>query len=80
MEVAVRLSGYSRAHLRRLLRSGKLRNVGTPDEPEFLASSLPRKAAKSNKIEILAPGQSHPVYFSKQVARAIVRGRNDDGD
>lgn len=71
---AVEITGYSRAHLRRLVRTGKLRNVGTNDAPEFIAAELPRKVRDSNTGESIALGNGQPVYFSKQVARAIVRG------
>ena len=40
---AAKLSGYSEDHIRRLIRTGKLRNVGKPGAPRVLASELPRK-------------------------------------
>ena len=40
---AVHLSGYSRGHLRRLLRTGQLVNLGTDTAPRFNAADLPRK-------------------------------------
>jgi hypothetical protein len=36
-------SGYGQDHIRRLIRTGKLRNVGKPGAPRVLASELPRK-------------------------------------
>lgn len=36
-------SGYSRAHLRRLLRQGVIQNAGTESHPLILRSQLPRK-------------------------------------
>lgn len=71
---AVELTGYTRGHLRRLVLDGKLRNVGTDQNTEFLAAELPRKAR-------YVPGQEEPCGGSVagltsrlQVARAIVRG------
>ena len=36
-------SGYSRSHLRRMLREGTLINVGTERHPRITRGSLPRK-------------------------------------
>ena len=36
-------SGYSRAHLGRLVRAGRLHNVGRPNAPKIRACDLPRK-------------------------------------
>jgi hypothetical protein len=40
---AAKRSGYSEDHIRRLITTGKLRNVGKPGAPRVLASELPRK-------------------------------------
>jgi hypothetical protein len=40
---AARVSGYTADHLGRLIREGKLRNVGRPNAPRLLLTNLPRK-------------------------------------
>jgi hypothetical protein len=40
---AATLSGYSADHLGRLIRAGKLRNVGRPHAPRVQPGDLPRK-------------------------------------
>ncbi len=40
---AARVSGYTADHLGRLIREGKLRNVGRPHAPRVLLTNLPRK-------------------------------------
>jgi hypothetical protein len=58
LSVAAELSGFTRAHLRRLIREGKLVTAGTEGrEPQVRLSDLPRKA-------------THVVAWSS--ARAIV--------
>jgi hypothetical protein len=72
---APHLSGYSKAHLRRLVREGKLANLGTKKKPEFLLADLPRKPGYSPDNKRLAP-DPHKAQIDryKQVARAVVRG------
>ena len=41
---AASCSGYSREHLGRLMRAGKIPNAGRPNAPRIRASDLPRKA------------------------------------
>ena len=62
-------SGYSRTHLRRLLREGKILNAGEPGNPRILRRSLPRKPGRPTPAAI-------PVVRSSrtQVARAVVAG------
>lgn len=67
------VTGYTRAHLRRLVRTGRLRNVGSDAVPEFLLADLPRKL-RNDEYENIADEQRRAVSLSKQVARAIVRG------
>lgn len=72
---APHLSGYSQAHLRRLVRQGKLMNFGTKSKPEFLLSDLPRKPGYSPENKRLASEVERPqISKHKQVARAVVRG------
>ena len=40
-----RLSGYSADHLSRLIRDGRIPNVGTKRRPRIRVADLPRKAA-----------------------------------
>lgn len=45
LSIAAELSGFTRAHLRRLIREGKLVTAGTEGrEPQVRLSDLPRKA------------------------------------
>ena len=44
LEQAAQRSGYSRDHIGRLLRSGRLENVGSRGRPRVRASDLPVKA------------------------------------
>lgn len=71
---AVHLSGYTRGHLRRLLRAGQLRNLGSDIAPRFTASDLPRKPGYVPAHEILAPPPKSGVSSRLQVARAVVSG------
>jgi hypothetical protein len=74
LAAAVCLSGYTRGHLRRLLRSGQLRNVGTEDAPAFITSELPRKPGYPPATKILALPTRNGVNSRVQVARAVVSG------
>jgi hypothetical protein len=74
MSRAVELTGYTRGHLRRLLTTDKLRNVGTPEEPTFLASELPRKPGHSSTRLRLARPFTPSTSSRVQVARAVVSG------
>jgi hypothetical protein len=71
---AVHLSGYTRGHLRRLLRTRQLRNLGSDIAPEFAASDLPRKPGYVPAHETLAPPPRSGVNSRLQVARAVVSG------
>ena len=53
LQEAAELSGYSADHLGRLLRDGKLRNVGRKHAPRILLGDLPKRIPKC-----LAPGLS----------------------
>lgn len=74
LAAAVRLTGYTRGHLRRLLRSGQLRNVGTDHAPAVIASELPRKPGQPRTTKILALPPRNGVNSRVQVARAVVSG------
>ena len=71
LSAAVKLTGYTRGHLRRLLMEGKLRNVGAPDEPAFLTSELPRKPGQPGPSPALAPRATLSPSLRMQVARAV---------
>ncbi len=43
---AARVSGYSREHLGRLLKDGKIPNAGQPSAPKIRRGNLPTKSAK----------------------------------
>lgn len=77
---APHLSGYSQAHLRRLVRQGKLTNVGTRRKPEFLLKELPRKPGYSPENKrVAAHSSTSQIGKYKQVARAVVQRRTNDG-
>lgn len=72
---APHLSGYSQAHLRRLVRQGKLTNLGSKKKPEFLLSDLPRKPGYNPENKRLVPEtDTSQIEKYKQVARAVVQG------
>lgn len=74
LDEAVELSGYSRSHLRRLWRTGQVRQLGTQENPEFQTADLPRKPGYVAENKTLAQDDGQPVNLRLQVARAVVRG------
>lgn len=74
LDEAVELTGYSRSHLRRLWRTGQVRQLGTQESPEFHAADLPRKPGYVMENKTLAEDEAPPVNLRMQVARAVVRG------
>jgi hypothetical protein len=46
LEEAARISGFSKASIRRHMDDGSLTNVGGPQRPRVLVSELPRKPGK----------------------------------
>ncbi|HYH80908.1 MAG TPA: hypothetical protein VEX86_13995 [Longimicrobium sp.] len=74
LDDAVQLTGFSRSHLRRLWRTGKVRQLGTQENPEFHAADLPRKSGYVAENKTLAEDETQPVNLRMQVARAVVRG------
>ncbi len=72
LEAAAELSGYSAAHVRRLLREGRLRNLGSARSPAFLADELPRKPGH---VPPHTAPPSAPAGLSKtEIVRAVLRG------
>jgi hypothetical protein len=54
LSVAAELSGFTRAHLRRLIREGKLGTTGTEGrEPQVRLSDLPRKATQGAPAQLV---------------------------
>ena len=47
---AARESGYSREHLGRLVRDGKIPNAGRPNAPRIARRHLPRKASGERRL------------------------------
>lgn len=76
LDEAVDITGFTRGHLRRLLKANppKLNNVGTDEEPEFIAAELPRKAGYSIANRKLAEDAENAVNYAWQAARAAVFG------
>ncbi|MDB4950436.1 MAG: hypothetical protein JWM27_3085 [Gemmatimonadetes bacterium] len=74
LDEAVELTGFSRSHLRRLWRTGKVRQLGTQRNPEFNAADLPKKTGYNAENKTLAGSNTEPVNLRMQVARAVVRG------
>lgn len=62
-------SGYSRSHLRRLIRDGVVPNAGSENRPQILRRNLPRKPGHG-----VRPDRSRDVYCRTQVARVIAQG------
>ena len=70
-------SGYHADSLLRLVREGKLANVGTPRRPRFRRGDLPRKTPRSTHLS-LAPAPAGPASSSPSIAaiaRSAVAGR-----
>lgn len=74
LDKAVEVTGYSRSHLRRLWRTGQVRQLGTRESPEFHTEDLPRKPGYIAENKTLVEADTPPVNLRMQVARAVVRG------
>ena len=73
-EVIAVVERKSLADLVSTLTTGKLRNLGTPEEPTFLASELPRKPGHPSTRLRLARPFTTSTSSRVQVARAVVSG------
>lgn len=75
LDEAVQLTGFTRGHLRRLCRSGKLPNVGTEAAPAFRLGDLPRKpgAAAETARNDLQYCNTEPPQTILHIARAVIR-------
>ncbi|HEU4561028.1 MAG TPA: hypothetical protein VFS20_24465 [Longimicrobium sp.] len=78
LDEAVEFSGYTRGHLVRLDKAGKLRNVGTTSNPLYVRSELPRKPGQTGAIETLAQTQKSAVDLRNQAARAALYGEDEN--
>lgn len=74
LDEAVEVTGFTRGHLRRLIKDGKLTNLGNEENPEFLFSELPRKPGYRVENKKLASGDDLPANYAWQVARATLFG------
>jgi len=61
--------GYTRSHLRRLIREGRIPNSGTDEEPRILRCHLPRKPGHG-----VADRREQLALSRTQVARAVAAG------
>ena len=67
---AARESGYSRDHLGRLVRDGKIPNAGRPNAPRIARGHLPRKApAEAPLAEAPRPRERS----NTQIVQSIIR-------
>ena len=69
LEIAGLESGYSRSHLRRLVRQGVVPSCGTESEPRILRRDLPRKPGHG-----VRQGRRSELFCRTQAARAIATG------
>jgi hypothetical protein len=82
LDRAVELTGFTRGHLRRLCRSGKLPNVGTKAAPAFRLADLPRKAGAVPE-EACNTEQYRNTNTPKsalQIARAVIYGGSNGAE
>jgi len=78
LEAAEVESGYSLAHLRRLIREGSVPNAGTKEDPRILRKHLPRKPGHGVRpklaAESIARACVQPASSPSQVVRAVASG------
>ena len=82
LDRAVELTGFTRGHLRRLCRSGKLPNVGTKAAPAFRLADLPRKVGAAPE-EACNPEQYRNTNTPKsalQIARSVIYGGSNGAE
>ena len=66
---AISESGYTRNHLRRLIRDGTVPNSGTESDPRILRMHLPRKPGLGVDGKAVRPASSRV-----RAARAVIEG------
>lgn len=69
LELAAQESGYTRCHLRRMLREGTIPNAGTDSRPRILRHHLPRKPGFGVDRSV-----RQPASLKTQAARAVIEG------
>ena len=69
LEEAEAESGYSKSHLRRLIREGVVPNSGTENRPRILRKNLPKKPGHGVRQD-----RNRDVNCRTQVARVIAQG------
>ena len=74
---AARESGYSREHLGRLVRDGKIPNAGRPGAPRIARRHLPLK--RQNPDSPAGPRLAHELGRRQVSSRGIVRSIIDKG-
>jgi hypothetical protein len=69
---AARVAGYTREHLSRLVRAGKIPNEGRPNAPRIRRSNLPRKPGHlpPQQVDVQIVGAS-----KGQIVRSIASSR-----
>lgn len=76
LDEAVQLTGFTRGHLRRLCRSGKLANAGTEAAPAFRRAALPRKTGTESVRSVHSPALVvEAVLAGKQGRRRSAQSR-----
>ena len=65
-------SGYSRDHLARLVREGKIPNAGRPKAPRVLRRHLPRKSEPTGQSGVLNVG--NVVATTEQIVQSVIEG------
>ena len=73
---AARESGYSKDHLGRLVREGKIPNAGRPNAPRILRRNLPLKAPSGPR---LAESAARRDVSNEQIVQSIIRRGMEDG-
>jgi len=71
---ASRESGYSRDHLGRLVREGKIPNAGRPNAPRIALKDLPRKAHVPTEPRLAEKPRRHDVSNAQIVQSIIEKG------
>jgi hypothetical protein len=74
LEQAARTSGYSADHLGRLIRQGKLQNVGRKHAPRVREADLPRKPALPPALDLVPQMGVSSVGRFQRVRQAIKQG------
>ena len=73
---AARESGYSRDHLGRLVRDGKIPNAGLPNAPRIARIHLPRKAPAQAPLAEEPPPRERS---NAQIVQSIIQRGMEDG-